>query len=112
MKYTSHIYVSAAFADSINRYLTVEPQSKGECLSEDESLEVEATFQNGFSMAVQCCGVQYDPYAQTNTAWTQAVLFNPCGGEESYTEPEDTFLGEWNLHDHDGNEYTAVLAVK
>ena len=63
----------------IEKALTVEPGSESECFSEDETLIKTASFDNGMEMDIKLCGVQYHE-GESNTAWTEAVLFRTEGG--------------------------------
>jgi hypothetical protein len=66
-------------------------------------------------MAIQCCGVQYEENASengsTNTAWTQAVLFDERGHELAYTEPGDHFMGDWIIS-YDKDTYQVTVKGK
>ena len=68
-------------------------------MGEDDTIRKTAHFPNGYEMDIKCCG------AQDDVAWTEAVLFNPDGGQVAYTDPADEFSGEWELEDDDGNTY-------
>lgn len=48
-------------------------------------------FPNGMEMDIKCCP------ATDETSWTEAVLFLPTGGECCFTEPDEEFLGPWEL---------------
>lgn len=102
MRYEQTISISKSVADMINKYLYVEPESIDDCLGEDETITYTAVFPDGFEIDIKCCGVQYDEREDTNTAWTEAVLFH--NGYECYSEPADDFFGEW-FFEYDGNEY-------
>lgn len=108
MMYYDIILVSKKEADTINRYLTYEPKDESECFSEDRQITCNVVFGNDYQMDIMCCGVQYEENA-SNTAWTQAVLYNNKGKEISYTEPESEFLGEWELEDDNGNTYIVLV---
>ena len=108
-RYRKTITISRAEADMINRYLTVEPLSKYECLSEDETILHTAVFGCGMEMDIKCCGVQYDEEEESNLAWAEAVLFHN-GSEVACTEVSDTYTGEWSLF-YRGAEYIADVRV-
>jgi hypothetical protein len=45
--------------------------------------------------------------------WTQCVLFDSNGCEVSFTEPNDSFLGEYVLYDDEcGSQYTVLVKNK
>lgn len=90
---------------TINKYLTVEPKTEDECLSEDETITYTAVFDDGYEVDVKCCGVQFRE-GESNLAWSEAVLFKN-GMEVCCTEPEFEFDGEWELAD--GNKIFTVL---
>ena len=98
--FTRTIYISKESLRKINEYLTLEPTSVSECLSEDETISYSADFDNGYEMDIKCCGVQYDPDEPSNLAWSEAVLFHN-GSEVCRTEPVDLFEGDWELSDGD-----------
>ena len=110
MKYEKFIKISKEEAEKINKHLTVEPTCAEECLGEDIAIVYTAKFDDGFEMDIKCCGVQYEPYNSSNTAWTEAVLFQN-GSEVCFSEPCDEFLGEWIL-ENDDNEYVVIVEVE
>lgn len=65
---------------------------------EDNRLSCTATFPDGLKMDIQCCGCRDD------SSWTQAVLYNEYGGELCFTDPEDYFVGDWEL-EYEGTKY-------
>ena len=95
-------------AERIKALLTKEPQSEEECFGEDNVIEYGATFGNAYQMAIQICGVQYEPGNTTNLPWTQAVLFDDQGRERCCTEVGEEFFGEWELT-FDGNTYKVIV---
>lgn len=109
------ISITQQEAEKINRYLTKEPTNEDECLSEDETISHTAKFSDGYQMDIQCCGVQYEEDAKengsTNTAWTQAVLFDPTGHEVACSDVEDEYLGEWSLEGPNGNKYIVSVGI-
>lgn len=107
MRYEKTIFLSKEEVKQINKYLHVEPTCEEECLGEDITITNTAVFDNGIEMDIKCCGVQFDENAESNTAWTEAVLFEN-GSQVCYTEPSDEYLGEWSLEDN-GNEYVVFI---
>lgn len=104
MIYRETIVVAMDAANFINKVLDVEPDCESDCFGEDEKISYTATFSNGFQADVECIGVQYEE-GGCNTAWTQAVLFNPDGCEVNCSAPDSSFFDEWWLTDSDGNDY-------
>lgn len=110
MRYEKTIVISKEKAEQINRHLHIEPTCANECLGEDIAIVNTATFENGYEMDIKCCGVQYNEEDESNTAWTEAVLF--CNGSEvCCSEPSDEYLGEWIL-ETDEDEYVVVVKVE
>jgi hypothetical protein len=107
MRFEQRLFISKEEAEQINRYLHVEPTCVEECLGEDITIIHTVKFDDGIEMDIKCCGVQYDEYSESNTAWTEAVLFEN-GYQVCYTDPSDEYLGEWSL-EHDGNEYIVLI---
>jgi hypothetical protein len=99
-RFSRTIYISKEALRKINEYLTLEPTSVSECLSEDETISYSANFDNGYEMDIKCCGVQYNPDEPSNLAWSEAVLFHN-GSEVCHSEPTDLFEGDWELSDDD-----------
>ncbi len=96
--------------ETLARYkelLTVEPKTESDCLREDETITKTVTFDNGVEMDVKICGVQFIE-GESNLPWTEAVLFkNGC--EVGCTDTSDTFEGEWELSDDEGNTYKVTI---
>lgn len=107
MRYEQKIKISKDEAEQINEYLHVEPTCADECLGEDIAITNTAVFDNGIEMDIKCCGVQYNEDDESNTSWTEAVLFKN-GSELCFTEPFDEYLGEWIL-EYDGDEYVVMV---
>lgn len=96
----------------IDHYLTDEPVSADDCLSEDDTIIYTARFANGYEMDIKCCGVQFhDGPDETNTAWSEAVLFNPDGCEVTNNTGDYEFRGDWML-EHDGTVYITHVVAK
>ena len=93
----------------IDHYLNDEPASADDCLSEDDTIIYTARFADGYEMDIKCCGVQFhDGPDETNTAWCEAVLFNPNGNEVANEIGDYTLRGTWTL-EHDGTTYIARI---
>lgn len=93
---TEILRVSQETADYIEKLCTVEPKDENECFGEDASISCTANFSDGMAMDIKCCGVQYEEH-NSNTAYTEAVLFDEHGSEVCHTDCSDDFLGEWML---------------
>ena len=111
MRYEKTIIIDDRIAGRIRTYTDVEPSNRDECLSEDATITYTARFDNGYQMDIKCCGVQYHE-GETNTAWTEAVLFDANGCEICFSEPSDEYFGMWEL-EADGDTYIVyVKSVK
>lgn len=110
MRYERIVKIGKREADQINKHLHEEPTCADECLGEDIAIVNTATFDNGFEMDIKCCGVQYSEDNESNTAWTEAVLFQN-GSERCYTEPSDEYLGEWIL-EYEDDEYVVLVEIE
>lgn len=110
MRFAETIYIPASRAELIDGYLNREPENEDECLGEDSPITETIRFSNGMQMDVKCCGVQYRD-GESNTAWCEAVLFDPFGFEVGHSEVEEEFLGDWELEDGAGNTYVGTVEV-
>ena len=93
---------------TVERLLSHEPSCEKNCFGEDEVFSKTARFADGTQMDVKICGVRYDPNAETNLPWTEAVLFNERGGETACSEPSEGYDGEWVL-ETDEAVYSATV---
>ena len=110
--YKKTVKIEKNLADKISQYLTEHDSYENWCesgLSEDRTISAAATFDNGYQMDVKCCGVQYDPNS-TNTAWTEAVLFDDKGNELVCSDVSEDFFGQWEL-EHDGSKYIVDVEI-
>lgn len=96
--------------EQINRYLKEQPENESECFSEDDRITYTAKYEDGTEMDIDCCGVQYEE-GGSNTAWTQAVLFNSNGRELCCSEVMDEYAGTWEL-EYDGKKYIAEVIAE
>ena len=94
-RYVREIEISKKTAKRIEDLLNNEPICEEDCFGEDEKISYTATFEDGYEMDVEVCGVQYEE-GESNTAWSQAVLFKD-GSEVCCSDVSDDFLGEWEL---------------
>lgn len=72
---------------------------------EDNTISVTAIFDDGCQVDVKCCGSQDEP------SWAEAVLFDRNGRELGFTEPAETFTGEWELT-CDGDVYVVRVETE
>lgn len=110
MRHEQIIRICKEDAERVNKYLHEEPACADDCLGEDVAIVYTAVFDNGFEMDIKCCGVQYDEDEESNTAWTEAVLFQN-GKEICCTEPSDEYLGEWIL-EFENDEYVVTVETE
>lgn len=109
MKRIGIISVAAAEAARLERFCR-EPPGRGNCMGKDVPLfDVEHTFDNGMRMAVQVCP-STDP--DTESCWTQGVLFEPGGCERGWTDVGESLLGEFCVVDGDDEYVVDVQAQK
>jgi len=109
-RYCCTITISEIEAAQINKHLHEEPSCADDCLGEDIAITHTATFDNGITVDIKCCGVQYNEDEESNTAWTEAVLFKD-GHEINCSEPSDEYLGEWIL-EYNNDEYVVLVEVE
>ena len=110
MKYTQTIKVSKKAFEVINHYLTIQPKTEEDAQPEYDTIVYSASFPDGKSIDVKCCGVQFEDGGE-NTSWTEAVLFDKDGCEISCTDVCEEFLGKWELEDGESNTYIADVVV-
>ena len=98
--YSATLVIPKLVADQINGFL------KANC--EDEYQGVNSTiiytvlFLDGRQMDIKCCG------CQSESSWTEAVLFDVNGNQLCCTEPAEEFFGTRTLK-HDGIDYTVQV---
>lgn len=90
------VSVDAETTARIKHLLDHEPKDESECFGEDESISISHTFDDGYWMCIDLCGVQYEE-GGCNTPWTQAVLYDPSGRQIGFTESAEEFFGKWEL---------------
>ena len=66
----------------------------------NEVISKTAVFSNGYEMDIKFVV----PPEPDHYCWTEAVLFKN-GHQIACSDVEDSFLGDWELEDHDGNKY-------
>lgn len=98
-KYAAKLLIPHKQAAVIEDYLNAECED--EYQGEDYTIINTVTFPDGRVMDIKCCG------CQDESSWTEAVLFEQTGGglsQVAYTEPDESYLGEWEL-EYDGVNY-------
>ena len=109
MIYECTLELDAEIIERLHYWLT-DNSDASDRLNEDDTFIKTAKFKNGMEMDIKCCGVQFDDVYDNpadNTAWTEAVLFDPKGYEICHTDVSDEFLGDWELSDDNDNVYIA-----
>ena len=99
-QFISTIIISEDTDQFIRLHLNMEPPDENYCFGEDDVYEESVTFENGYTMSIQMCGVKYEDDSD-NTAWTQAVLYDENGVEICCTDPCAEFTGRWTLNAND-----------
>ena len=97
---------------AIDNYLNGE-----EPLYECETITNTATFSNGYQMDIKLCGVgDENDWDDINgwkengfEPWTEAVLFNEDGGQLAFTDPCDSYMGEWSIQYNDDIYTVSVM---
>lgn len=98
--YRREVVVPASVCKMIDRYLNA--TSEEDFQPEDDTISYTVTFPDGVQMDIKCCG------AQSESSWTEAVLFDKGGAEIGCSEPGDEFFGVWDLEDN-GIRYVAEV---
>ena len=100
MRYAAKLLIPSRRLAVINGYLNAEQED--EFQGEDNTIIHTVLFPDGKFMDIKCCG------CQDESSWTEAVLFAKANGggfsQVAYTEPDESYLGEWELED-EGNSY-------
>lgn len=110
-KHYAECWIPKNVFDLFHHYLFYMPKDKEHSLSENQTYTIVAKFDNGKYMEIILHGVQYsDDKRYTNTAWTEAVLFDENGSEISRAEPDKHLDGVWSLDDAN-DIYTAIIHV-
>lgn len=104
------ICVPVEEAKKLERWLTVEPTCEEEALPEDKVYSYTADFGDGWEMDIKVCGVKFDKVEESNTAWSEAILFKD-GCERCCSQVSDSFIGDWEL-EADGIEYVTTVKYK
>lgn len=95
------IVVTKSIADKLNAALNWrEGEDPDLRFDEDETFIETAVFDDGYSMDIKVCGVQYEE-GSCNSAWAEAVLFDSNGTELACTDCTDEFLGLWELEGYE-----------
>ena len=89
-KIRKKITVPVSEAETIKKFLSMQPESEDQCLGENETMTYTAQFGHGMEMDIKVCGVQFEEGGD-NRPWTEAVLFKD-GHELCCSEPDDIFF--------------------
>lgn len=103
MVYCQVIEVPQRLLDLINEYLSAANAS--EYQGEDNTISFTARFPNGYEMDVKCCG------CDDAASWAEAVLFNEQGCELCFSEPDEQFVGDWEIT-YDGDTFKATIKAE
>ena len=108
MKYNAVLEVGKVELERINDLLSLtgEQSYNKYGLKEDEIIVETVKFSNGNFADVKLVIADDDSYN-----WTECVLFNSQGNELAYSEPSDTYTGEWLLFNN-GDTYTVIVVEK
>ena len=87
----------------LKKLVEEEPKDESECLHEDNTISFQVNFDDGMWMDIKVCGVQYQE-GETNTAWTEAVLFDHEGYELVCTDIDDMIDGLWEIEYDNGKK--------
>lgn len=110
-RYEKTVAISKHLAEHIRHILEDEPSCESECFgSKEPAITVTARFDDGNEVDIKCCGVDYEEGGY-NTGWTEAVLFDGNGYELGFTDPEDYFVGDWEI-ESENNEYVVHVTVE
>lgn len=104
MKHDVHIKANKAKVER----LLAEPQTEDEWLGSGTLYGESVIFKDGYMMDVRICGVLQFEEGGCNSAWTEAVLYDPFGFEVACTDAGEDFFGEWQI-ERNGNEYKVTI---
>lgn len=104
MKYSAALKVEADKAEQLEKFCQTPP---GDCGRGEVLFDEEVKFPNGHRVAIQVIASETP---DTESCWTQGVLFSPTGSEEGCTEVGESFLGEYYLSD--GVDEYEVTVIK
>ena len=85
-----------------------EPQNEDEWAGDGVLFGWTVTFDDGFFMDIDICGVSFYEEGRCNSAWTQAVLFDQNGCEVNCSDVGEDYFGDWVVSCGD-NLYTVTL---
>lgn len=114
MDFRKTIYITEDEKKEFDRMCFIEPKDEDDFdahyLNEDTTISKTAKFDNGYEVDVKLCGVQYHD-GESNTMWTEAVLFDSNGSECACSDPSEGFDGIWEL-EYDGHNYIVTVEVQ
>lgn len=102
MRYEKEVVIPKGVGKRLEKALNwKDGDALDDSFGEDDAYVETAVFDNGFEMDIKVCGAQYEGAGGSNSAWSEAVLFQD-GCEVCCTDPDDSLYGEWELeHDDD-----------
>lgn len=86
-----------------------EPSSEDEWTGSGVLLGYGIKFKDGCYIDIDICGTDHYENGSSNSAWVQAVLFDPYGRELACPDISDDIYGDWEL---ECNECLYVVHVK
>ena len=104
MKYTGKIVVDREKAEKLEEFCKNPP---GNCGDGEVLFDEEYTFENGNRVAVQVIASESP---ESESCWTQAVLYASHGYELSMTDVGESFLGEYFIK-QDEDEYVVNVEI-
>lgn len=107
-KHVVDLFISTKESNHIKRLCTNEPKNRDECFKADEHITHTINFPDHYSMDINVRGVEFDKDSDSNTAYTEAVLFR-SGWEIANSDVKNSYLGTWEIVDDD---ITYVVNVK
>ena len=105
MLYKGKMEVEKEKGQELEKFCHVPPK---DCGRGEAIFDQEFVFPNGMRMAIQ---VITSEEPDTETCWTQGVLFDKDGNELGCTDVGETFLGEYQIMDTETKEEYLVEVV-
>ncbi len=105
MKYEAKMEVEKKVADQLELFCIIPP---GDCGRGEVLFDRETQFPNGCRVVVQVIASE-NP--DTESCWTQSVLFDADGNELSMTPVGDTFIGKYYIYNNE-DEYIVEVVGK
>ena len=97
-EYRAEISIKSYVADMVPKWLRGTRR-----LDESETIIRNVRFPDGNVFEVKLCG--------GDLAWAEAALYGPNGSVLEYTEPSESFFGEWTI-EHGGVRYVVNVVAE